>query len=253
MNTNLNELIEAGRTHQAVDAHSECGYWIGMGTPPPNSQAGREQSLAKRQGKSGKHDSRILVAIAQAVVGGVDSLAALAEFLNDADVPTRRGGKWTLWIAAKEVGRTGSSIKELRSHAERQSATEPTTWSEQAFWRVVEEQRRVAERHGRWVRATDATPSRHDPVRHPAYDLGTFHRWDGPRMLCWFRPHTGDAFRMSVKPIEAEVFKWMIPIEKRDQLFERINKRYLTKEELVKTSSLSLAQRQARQRVMRWF
>lgn len=130
---NLNERIEAGRTNEVaksfqaasemiekntVDGTSVALYPKPMGVPPKNHELGRIKSAEKRSSLSRRHDMRLLVAITQAALSGANSLRSLVASLEDAGVPTRRGGPWSVRLASIEMVRIGQSIKSMHSRVQ---------------------------------------------------------------------------------------------------------------------------------------
>jgi hypothetical protein len=265
---NLNERIEAGRTNEVaksfqaasemiekntMDPYKVASYEPPMGQMPSNAELGRRVSAQVRKARSRESDGRLTFAIAMAVINGASSLKALAEALNEAKVPTRRGtGEWTVSLAWHEMNRTGRSVKSLRAHTERKSGLEPTVYSERAFWRVVEAERKIAEFHGSWQPATEVMPASNDPVRHPIYGEGTFEREIGQKLYCRFRKEMDNFPIFEVAPSDVLVFKWNIDNDKKKDLFSRVYTKHFVKSELVTLKSLTREQLWARKSVTKW-
>lgn len=193
-----------------------------------------------------------MMAIVKAGQDGAGSLKAIVESLNTAGVPTRSGKLWSINLVAHELDRLNITAKDLRTRATMMYGDDPLVDSEEAFWRVVEEQRRIAERNGHWYPAVKRAPKRHDPVRHYKFGIGHFEREKGGKLICRFRPATGPAPLTAVDAVDVEVFKWAITRERRDEIFALINERILASSALVLSSSITQEQWLARQRAMRW-
>jgi len=194
------------------------------------------------------------MAITRAVSQGAKSLQEVAYILNLDKIRTRQGNEWTFRRVSHELSKAGISLKNLVSEklASEQYEEFYRNWSEEAFWNVIKEQGRVAERNGQWIIATETTPIRNDPVRHREHGVGSFFGWTGLKLVCRFRPASGPTPLIEVKPIETEVFKWSITPDRREEIFRLIFARFLVPSAKVAASSITLQQRRARQRAMRW-
>lgn len=218
----------------------------------PLDDSDRKKSAIARAAIAKEHDGRIDLGIALAVLDGAKTLKSLVEILNRNGVAPRTAKVWTIPLVDHELSRTGNKVKDLYTYSTRAFGDEPLDWSEDAFWRVVTEQRKVAERNGRWVPAVNHAPKKRDVVRNAEHGEGYFHDTQGLTLLCRFRPGTGLFPLIGLMPVEVEVFVWDISAADREDIFGRITDRFLTKSALVRSRTITLEQRRARQRAIRW-
>ena len=172
--------------------------------------------------------------------------------MNQKGITPRSADKWTIPLVDHELSRMGVKVKELYAHSQRAFGSKPSDWSEDAFWRVANEQRKVAERNGRWLPAIRHEPVKRDVIRNVQYGEGYFHEHQGISLLCRFMPPAGHCPLIRLPPINVEVFVWDISVADREEIFGRIADRFLTQAALVRSRTITLEQRRARQRAIRW-
>jgi hypothetical protein len=127
------------------------------------------------------------------------------------------------------------------------------TWSEESFWEVARQELRLAERKGEWLSVTDIGLKGGDLIHHPDHGYGTY--FDGGEILrCRYQLADGKVQAIYLNPKETKAFRWKSDFtpDMRANAFAHIRATYLTDAELVEPTSITLAQRLARSRAIRW-
>ncbi|WP_235037886.1 MULTISPECIES: hypothetical protein, partial [unclassified Novosphingobium] len=129
----------------------------------------------------------------------------------------------------------------------------PMTWSEESFWKAKDEELRLAERKGEWLLANKLELKRGDIVHHNVDGYGTY--FDGEDVLrCRYRMPDGQFHEKYLQADETKVFRWKseFTADMRRDAIAHIRATYLTDAELVESTSITLAQKLARSRAIRW-
>jgi hypothetical protein len=223
-----------------------------MRKPPTNSALGRKRSAQARTKGSKADNGRIMMDIVTAVNAGADRLRILVKMMNEAGSRSRSGLDWSIPLVSLELGRYGMRSKDLFKRKDYIELRERTNWSEKSYWRVVEEQQKIADRNGKWTSSIFANPKRNDPVRHSDYGIGYYHETAANKLRCLFHTGEGRADIFDISPVDTDIFVWSIGLDRRDAIFSAINERFLVEAELVPSSSITLDQLNARKRAVRW-
>lgn len=211
---------------------STGGYVVSRtkGRAPPNHRLGRARSLARRKADAASHHAFVwewLVTLAR--WEQPKSNRAFADLLNDARVPSARGGRWTAGLVHAQLKKRDTTAKRLV-----QRMTEPNIYERRDFpIELYQQWRQALDRvdapyggAGRWQSVLYVEPQRADLVRHTDWGEGQIIEKVSPSVFTCRFLGEGGTFDVQCGAVELDVFVFRRSRAERIAETSRLSRRF---------------------------